>query len=96
MTNPYTVEKSPIHQTTKVNTSWSVLNKKINSPPKKRKRKICSSVGNPSTVQKYASFPFHWQRMLAFALTSLDCTVPAESDGYNDVPIDVTNVANEA
>jgi len=28
VTNPYTVEKSPIHQTTKVNTSWSVLNKK--------------------------------------------------------------------
>ena len=48
--NPYTIEKSPIHQTTQVKTSLSIWNKKMTSPPKKRKSERCNRVGNPSTA----------------------------------------------
>src|SRR5580658_1784211 len=48
--NPYAVEKTPIQHITYVKTSWSTLKRKMASPPKKRNRERCSSVGSPSTA----------------------------------------------
>src|SRR6266852_5843540 len=48
--NPYTIEKSPIHQNTEPKTLRSTLNRKMASPPKKRNSERCSSIGSPSTA----------------------------------------------
>jgi hypothetical protein len=77
--NPYTAEKSTIQQTTEINTSWSVLNKKMISPPKTRKERYAIGSAVLQLPKKYASCPLQGQRMLAFGLASLGCTVPAES-----------------